>query len=53
MIHAIAREIVSQYFKVLKKDPNVQKPEAVSQAESVLGEELVNKIKEQINNASN
>jgi hypothetical protein len=50
MLEAVARDVLRQYFKVLKKDPNISKPEVVVQAEEILGEELVNEIKEVINN---
>lgn len=48
MIEAVARDILRQYFKVLKKDPSVSKPEAVEEAEQILGDEVVQEIKDSI-----
>lgn len=53
MMDGVARDILRQWFKVLKKDPSVNKPAAVTNAEEHLGEEIVNEIKESINNESN
>jgi hypothetical protein len=50
MIEAVARDILSQYFKVLKKDPTIKKSQAVEEAELLLGEEIVQEIKNSIDN---
>jgi hypothetical protein len=50
MIEAVARDILSQYFKVLKKDPIIKKSQAVEEAELLLGEEVVQEIKNSIDN---
>jgi len=50
MIEAIARDILSQYFKVLKKDPTVKKSQVVEEAELLLGEEIVQEIQKSVNN---
>lgn len=49
MQEAVARDILVQYFKVIKKDLEaVQKPDAVKQAEDILGPEVVQEIRESI-----
>lgn len=40
----MAMDIVTQYLKVLKKDPTAKKPEIVQKAEEALGEELVQEL---------
>lgn len=50
MIEGVARDVLRQYFRVLKKDPSIQKPQPVLDAEELLGEEVVNEIKEVIDN---
>lgn len=49
MIEAVARDILSQYFKVLKKDPSIKKSQVVVEAEQLLGEEIVQEIQESVN----
>ncbi len=53
MIEAVARDIVRQWFKVLKKDPRVLKTSIVEEAEELLGSEFVNEIREEILNENN
>ena len=53
MMDGVARDILRQWFRVLKKDPSVNKPAAVSEAEEYLEEEVVNEIKELIDNEGN
>ena len=48
MNYAIACDIIKQYLKVLKKDPNIKKPKAVSEAEEFLGEDFIEEIKEEL-----
>lgn len=50
MTEAIARDVLRQYFRVLKKDPNIEKPQTVIDAEEILGKELVNDIKKIVDN---
>lgn len=45
MLEGAARDVLVQYFKVLKLNPSTEKPGAVLEAEELLGDEVVQEIK--------
>lgn len=50
MTPGLARDILRQYFRVLKKDSDIEKPQPVVEAEEMLGEEVTQEIREMVEN---